>query len=102
MKAGVETQQGICYKLCIMGIPVDGATHIYGDIMSVINNTSDPESILKNNNNNMCYHTVHESIAMGESLTTNIDGNENPTDLFSKVLCGVWWEEKVFSKQHSA
>ncbi|KAL7461578.1 hypothetical protein ACHAXS_001999 [Conticribra weissflogii] len=25
------------YVLCMMGIPIDGATHIYGDSMSVIN-----------------------------------------------------------------
>ncbi|KAL7448007.1 hypothetical protein ACHAXS_000121 [Conticribra weissflogii] len=29
-----------------MGILIDGATHIYGDSMSVINNTSKPESVL--------------------------------------------------------
>ncbi len=70
-----------------MGIPIDGATHIYGDSMLVINNTFKPESILKNKNNTVCYHTVHESVAMGGSLTTHINGNENSTDLLAKVLC---------------
>ncbi|KAL7447625.1 hypothetical protein ACHAXS_000025, partial [Conticribra weissflogii] len=36
MKTGVEALCGICYKLCMMEIPIDGATHIYGDSMSVI------------------------------------------------------------------
>ncbi len=31
MKTGIETLQCICYKLCMMGIPIDGATHVYGD-----------------------------------------------------------------------
>ncbi len=54
--------------------------------MSVINNTSKPESILKKKNNALCYHTVCESVAMGESLTAHIDGDENPTDLLTKVI----------------
>ncbi len=66
MKTGIEALCRICYKLRMMGIPIDGATHIYGDSMPVINNTSKPESVLKKKNNAVCYHTVHESVAMGE------------------------------------
>ena len=88
MKTGVEALRGIRYKLRMMGIPIDGATHIYGDSMSVINNTSKPESKLKKKNNAVCYHTVRESVAMGESLTAHIDGDENPADLLTKVICG--------------
>ncbi len=87
MKTGVEALRGIRYKLHMMGIPIDGATHIYGDSMSVINNTSKPESVLKKKNNAVCYHTVRELVAMGESLTTHIDGDENPADLLTKVIC---------------
>ncbi len=36
MKNGVETIRGIHYKLHMMGIPIDGAIHIYGDSMSEI------------------------------------------------------------------
>ncbi len=68
VKTGVETLLGICYKLRMMSIPIDGTTHIYGDSMSVINNTSKPKSILKKKNNAACYHTVLESVAMGEPL----------------------------------
>ncbi len=88
MKTGVEALCGIRYKLHMMGIPIDGATHIYRDSMSVINNTSKPESILKNNNNAVCYHTVCESVAMGDSLTTHINGDEIPADLLTKVIWG--------------
>ncbi len=88
MKTGVEALRGIRYKLRMMGIPIDGATHIYGDSMSVINNTSKPESVLKKKNNAVCYHTVRKSVAMGESLTAHIDGDENPADLLTKIICG--------------
>ncbi len=88
MKTGVEALCGICYKLCMMGIPIDGATHIYGDSMSVINNTLKPKSVLKKQNNAVCYHTVRESVAMGKSLTAHIDRVENPADLLMKIICG--------------
>ncbi len=88
MKTGVEALRGIGYKLRMMGVPIDGATHIHGDSMSVINNTSKPESILKKKNNTVFYHTVRESVSMGELLTTHIDGDENPADLLTKIICG--------------
>ncbi len=87
MTTGVEALQGIWYKFCMMGIPIDGATHIYGDSMSVIKNTSKPESVLKKKKNALCHHTVPESVAMGESLTAIINGDENPTYLLTKVIC---------------
>ena len=47
MKHGVETLRGIRYKLRMMGCDVSGPSYIYGDNMSVIHNTSKPESVLK-------------------------------------------------------
>ncbi len=88
MKTGIEALSDICYKLLMMSIPIDGATHIYEDSMYVINNTSKPESVLKKKNNTVCHHSRHKSEAMGESLTTHIDGVENPAELFTKVICG--------------
>ena len=40
----METLRGIRYKLRMLGVPVGGPTYIYGDNMSVVNNTSKPES----------------------------------------------------------
>jgi hypothetical protein len=47
MKLGMEAAWGIQYKLCMMGVPIAGPTYIYGDNMSVIHNTQQPESTLK-------------------------------------------------------
>ncbi|KAL7460444.1 hypothetical protein ACHAXS_000899, partial [Conticribra weissflogii] len=44
MKTGVNMLRGLRYKLRIIGVAIDGATYIYGDNMSVIKNTSKPES----------------------------------------------------------
>ena len=65
MTHGVETLCGIRYKLCMMGVFIDGPTYVYGDNMSVIFNKYRPESQLKKKSNSVCYHAVRESVAMG-------------------------------------
>ena len=72
----------------MMGVPVMGPTFIFGDNMSVINNTSRPESVLRKKCNEVCYHSVRESVAMGESLTAHIRSEDNPADLMTKLLFG--------------
>ena len=62
---GVETLFGLRYKLRMMGVPIDRPTYIFGENMSVIYNTSRPESQLKNKLNIICYHAVREVVAMG-------------------------------------
>eukprot|EP00956_Cyclotella_meneghiniana_P019238 scaffold32809_cov47-Cyclotella_meneghiniana.AAC.3 len=89
MRHGVETLRGIRYKLRMMGIPVDGATGIFGDNMSVVNNSSKPESTLKKKSNSICYHLVREAVAMGEALVAHIPTKKNFVDLFTKCLSGV-------------
>ena len=86
MKVGIETVRGIRYKLRMMGVPIDGPTYIYGDNMSVIHNTQKPESTLKKKSNSICYHTVRESCAMGESVTGHIDSRDNLADIATKVI----------------
>ena len=44
MKQVMEALRGLRYKLRMMGIPIEGATYVYGDNMSVIHNTQRPES----------------------------------------------------------
>ena len=56
--------------------------------MSVIHNLSRPESVLSKRSNSICYHTVCESVAMGESLVGHIPSKENIADLLTKVLYG--------------
>ena len=68
----VETLRGIIYNLRMMGILISGPSYIYGDNMPVINNTQLPESTLKNKINSICYHTVSEYVAIGESLTGHV------------------------------
>ena len=85
---GVEALRGIRYKLQMMGIEVPGPTYIYWDNMSVINNTSKSESVLKKKSNSICYHFVREAVKMKELLTTNVPTLKNQAYLFMKVLSG--------------
>ena len=88
LKHGVETLRGIRYKLRMMGVEVSGPTYIYGDNMSVVHNTSKPESVLKKKSNSICYHFVREAVAMRECLVSHIPTAKNVADLLTKVLYG--------------
>ncbi|KAL7461161.1 hypothetical protein ACHAXS_001589, partial [Conticribra weissflogii] len=58
MKNGVDALRGLRYKVRMMGVAIDGTTHVYGDNMSIIKNNSKPESTLNKKSNSVCYHTV--------------------------------------------
>jgi hypothetical protein len=48
LKTVAEINRGLRYKLRMMGIPIDDASYgVYGDNMSVLHNTTNPESTLK-------------------------------------------------------
>lgn len=73
----------------MMGVPVNGPTYVFGDNMSVVTNSSKPESTLKKKSNSVCYHAVREAVAMGEALVAHIPTRQNLADLFTKVLGGA-------------
>ena len=72
MKTGVELIKGLRYKLWMMRVPVEGPTNVRVDNMSVVYNTTRPESTL------IAFHFTQENIANGtihvawESTTTNL------------------------------
>jgi hypothetical protein len=71
-----------------MGVGISVPSYIYVNNMLVIHNTQRPESMLKKKSNSIHYHTVRESVAMGESLTGHIGTNENVGNIATKVLYG--------------
>jgi hypothetical protein len=89
MKHGIEKLRGLCYKIRMMGIPLTGASFIYGDNKSQITNLTKPESTLKKKCNSICYHAVRESVAMGESQITHISTHDNLSDLMTKMTHGA-------------
>ena len=61
----------------MMSVLISGLSFIYGYNMSVAQNTSRQESVLRGKSNSVCYHAVHESVAMDESLFGQILRKEN-------------------------
>ena len=88
MKQGMEALRGLRYKLRMMGVEISGPSYVYCDNMSVVHNTTKPESTLKKKSNQVCYHAVREAIAMGEMLVTHIPTNDNPADIATKLIPG--------------
>ena len=91
MKHGIENLRGIRYKLRMMGIPMKGASYVYGNNMSVVTNLSKPESTLKKKSNLICCHAVREAVVMSKALVAHIPTKKNLADLFTKVLYGQTW-----------
>jgi len=63
LKTGVKLLEGLVYKLQMMGVPVEGYCHTCVDNMSVVNNTSIPESVLKKKSTSIAYHYVRSKCA---------------------------------------
>ena len=56
----------------MMGIPCAVPTFVYGDNQSVLENTSVPQSVLKDKSNLIVYHFVREGFARDEWRTTYV------------------------------
>jgi hypothetical protein len=50
--------------------------------------TLSAESVLKDKSNAICYHTVRESAAMGESIIGHVPFANNPADICTKAVPG--------------
>ncbi len=89
MKHGIKMLRGLRYKIRMMGIPLSGPTYIYGDNKSQVTNPSRPELTLKKKCNSICCHAIRESVAMGETLLTDIRTGENLADFLTKTTSGT-------------
>jgi hypothetical protein len=72
----------------MMGIPIEGPTHMRVDNMSVVNNMTSPDSVLRKKSNSIAYHFVRKSVAGGwlkigyETTLTNL------ADMLAKTQSG--------------
>ena len=89
MKTGVELLEGLRYKLQMMGIPVEGYAYVCADNMSVVKNTSLPESVLKKKSNSIAYHYVRERAAADLIRIRYEPTNTNLADMLTKIQPGV-------------
>ena len=88
MKLGVEIIEGLQYKLIMMGCPLDGPAHIKADNMSMIKNSSQPESTLNKKSNSIAFHYVREHAASGLIIVSHEPTKSNLADLLTKMQSG--------------
>jgi len=86
MKNAVELIEGLRYKLCMFGVPINGATNIFCDNEAVTKNCSDPTSTLKKKHHLIAYHSNCEAVAASTCRITKEDTETNLSDLFTKKL----------------
>jgi hypothetical protein len=65
LEIAVEQIEGLRYKLCMMGDPIDGPADVYCDSKSVFKNAAFPESTLKKKHNAISYQKAREAQAAG-------------------------------------
>ena len=86
LRVGVEMNDGLRYKLRMMGIPFSDPCYVYGDNQSVLYNTTLPESTLKKKSNSIAYHSVREGVATNEWITGYEPSDTNVSDLLTKPV----------------
>jgi hypothetical protein len=88
LKTATDLVKGLRYKMRMMGVPIEGPTRMRVDNMSVVNNTTRPESVLKKKSNSIAYHYVRESVAAGEIVINYEPTETNLADMLTKTQTG--------------
>jgi hypothetical protein len=87
-RTATEQVIDIRHTLCMMGVPIDGPTCMFGDNKSVIASSTMPHSMLgkRHKNSMLSYHRCREAIAAGISEMFHMDGKQNSSDVMTKFL----------------
>jgi hypothetical protein len=86
LKIALEMNEGLRYKLRMMGIPVDGPTNCFCDNQSVWRNATVPQSTLSKKHNSVAYHKCREYVAMDTVRIAFEAGKDNLSDCLTKFL----------------
>jgi hypothetical protein len=98
LKIGTELIKSLRYKLCMMGVPLEGPANVLVDNDSVVKNSTVPSSALQKKHNLICYHFVCEAVASHIIRIAFIPCGENLAD----ILTNHWEPEnlRVFVKAY--
>jgi hypothetical protein len=88
LKVATNLVKGLQYKLRMMGILIEGPSHVRVDNMSVVMNTTLPESTLKKKRNSIAYHFVRENVAAGVIKIGYKPLETNLADMLTKLQSG--------------
>jgi hypothetical protein len=86
LKVATEIIKGLRYKLCMMGISIEGPANVLVDNETVMKNSTIPSSTLQRKHNVICYHYVREAVASNILQIAHIPSEQNLADMFTKVL----------------
>ena len=89
LKVGMELLLGLRYKIRMMGIPLEGYAYVKVDNMSVVKNSSVPESQLKKKSNSIAYHFVRQVAAADVARISYEPGETNLADMLTKIQSGT-------------
>ena len=91
--------------LRVMGVPIDGPSHMFGDNESVITSSMAPHSMLGKRRNMLLCHQCREAIAAGVSKMFHADGKQSRSDVMTKFLarapscplvrCFLFWKGPI-------
>ena len=84
------------YTLHMFGVPINGASWLFGDNKSVVTSSTILHSSLNKHWNALPYHQVHETIAGGFMHFEHILSGDNPADILTKSL--PWHKARVYVK----
>jgi hypothetical protein len=88
MKTAIEQIEALRYKLCMMGIPIEGPANVFCDNEAVFKNSAFPESTVKKKHNSIAYHRTREAQAAGTVRIAWEPGDTNRADILTKLLVG--------------
>ena len=86
MRTGMEITKGLCCKLRMMGVPIDGPTLVFFDNKLVVISTSVPILTSAKKHLVVFYHAVREAVDVGIHHIVHISGEFNPADVLTKLL----------------
>ena len=86
LRVGMGMNEGLRYKLRMMGVPIEGPTNVLCDNKAVVDNSTLPESQLKKKHLSCCYHYVRECCAKLAARVAFEKSEDNLADICTKVL----------------
>ena len=86
LRVGCEMNDGLRYKLRMIGVPIKGPINIYYDNEAVVSNSSLAESTLKKTHLSVYYHKTRECYAKGAVQIGYESTDSNLADTCTKIF----------------
>ena len=85
-RQAVEQINNLRYTLCMIGVPIEGPSWLFGDNKTVVTSSTIPHSSPNKRWNAISYHRVREAVAGGFICFEHISTNQNSADILTKSL----------------